>query len=56
MRNKARERALPQEQGADLPVRRVTVNSLVAFNLAFFREAAELTQRSSASGLAGATQ
>jgi transcriptional regulator with XRE-family HTH domain/vacuolar-type H+-ATPase subunit H len=42
--NKARERTLPQERGADLPVRRVTVNSLVAFNLAFFRKAAELTQ------------
>ena len=44
MSNKARERTLPQERGADLPVRRVTVNSLVAFNLAFFRKAAELTQ------------
>jgi transcriptional regulator with XRE-family HTH domain len=36
--------ALPQGQHADLPVRRVTVNSIVALNLAFFRKAAGLTQ------------
>lgn len=36
--------ALPQGQRADLPVQRVTVNSIVALNLAYFRKAAELTQ------------
>jgi transcriptional regulator with XRE-family HTH domain len=36
--------ALPQGQRADLPVRRVTVNSIVALNLAYFRKAAGLTQ------------
>jgi transcriptional regulator with XRE-family HTH domain len=35
---------LPQRQHADLPVRRVTVNSIVALNLAYFRKAAGLTQ------------
>ena len=36
--------ALPQGERADLPVRRVTVNSIVALNLAYFRKAAGLTQ------------
>jgi transcriptional regulator with XRE-family HTH domain len=36
--------ALPQGQRADLPVRRVTVNSIVALNLAYYRKAAQLTQ------------
>ena len=36
--------ALPLGQGADLPVRRVTVNSIVALNMAYFRKAAGLTQ------------
>lgn len=36
--------AHPRAQGADLPMRRVTVNSIVAFNLAFFRKAAGLKQ------------
>jgi transcriptional regulator with XRE-family HTH domain len=36
--------ALRQGQRADLPVQRVTVNSIVALNLAYFRKAAGLTQ------------
>jgi len=36
--------ALPQGRRADLPVRRVTVNSIVALNMAYFRKAAGLTQ------------
>ena len=36
--------ALPQGQRTDLPIRRVTVNSIVALNLAYFRKAAGLTQ------------
>ena len=35
---------LTQGQRADLPVRRMTVNSLVALNMAYFRKAAGLTQ------------
>ena len=35
---------LTQGQRADLPVRRVTVNSIVALNMAYFRKAADLTQ------------
>ena len=35
---------LTQGQHADLPVRRVTVNSIVALNMAYFRKAAGLTQ------------
>ncbi len=35
---------LTQGQYADLPVRRVTVNSIVALNMAYFRKAAGLTQ------------
>ncbi len=35
---------LAQGQHADLPVRRVTVNSIVALNMAYFRKAAGLTQ------------
>jgi transcriptional regulator with XRE-family HTH domain/vacuolar-type H+-ATPase subunit H len=35
---------LAQGQRADLPVRRVTVNSIVALNMAYFRKAAGLTQ------------
>jgi transcriptional regulator with XRE-family HTH domain len=36
--------ALPQGQHTDLPVRRLTVNSIVALNMAYFRKAAGLTQ------------
>lgn len=36
--------AFRRVQGADLPMRRVTVNSIVALNLAFFRKAAGLKQ------------
>jgi transcriptional regulator with XRE-family HTH domain len=36
--------ALHLGQGADLPVRQVTVNSIVALNMAYFRKAAGLTQ------------
>ena len=35
---------LPQGQRANLPVRRVTINSIAALNMAFFRKAAGLTQ------------
>jgi len=35
---------LTHGQRADLPVRRVTVNSIVALNMAYFRKAADLTQ------------
>jgi transcriptional regulator with XRE-family HTH domain/vacuolar-type H+-ATPase subunit H len=35
---------LTQGQRAELPVRRVTVNSIVALNMAYFRKAAGLTQ------------
>ncbi len=35
---------LTHGQPADLPVRRVTVNSIVALNMAYFRKAADLTQ------------
>src|SRR5580704_12647707 len=35
---------LTHGQRSDLPVRRVTVNSIVALNLAYFRKAAGLTQ------------
>jgi len=35
---------LTQGQRADLPVWRVTVNSIVALNMAYFRKAADLTQ------------
>jgi transcriptional regulator with XRE-family HTH domain len=36
--------ALPRARRADLPVRRVTVNAIIAWNMAFYRKAAGLTQ------------